>query len=163
MTNTSERSDFSSFFSSDLNSDGVINAADLSLAKRAALTGAAYQYQQAADLNGNLELDKEGLSLFADYLTGKNVSFADAKYAASEQKYEQGVHEALNTGFTYKDYINLDNNRQSNLIFSVNVRQKGNNLCTFKIANGSANDRSMMISVNGGSEQWKQSFLSTGT
>ena len=147
----------------DLNDDGVINAADLSLAKRAALTGAAYQYQQAADLNGNLKLDKEDLSLFADYLTGKNVSFADAKYAASEQKYEQGVHEALNTGFTYKDYINLDNNRQSNLIFSVNVRQKGNYLCTFKIANGSANDRSMMISVNGGSEQWKQSFLSTGT
>lgn len=42
------------------------------------------------------------------------------------------------------------------------MRQAGNYLCTFHIANGSANDRSMMITVNSGNDKWKQSFLTTG-
>ncbi len=146
----------------DLNNDGRINAVDLTLAKRTALNGGAYQYQQAADVNGDLKADIEDIRMLTAYLTGQATEFADAKYAAAEQQFEKGAHESTNAGFTYKDYINLDNSTESSITFAVNVRQAGNYLCTFNIANGSANDRSMMISVNGGSDQWKQSFLTTG-
>ena len=146
----------------DLNGDGRINAIDLTLAKRAALNGAAYQYQQAADLDGDMKLSTADISLFRDYLVGKYVEFADTKYAAAEQKIINGIREEKNAGFTYRDYLNLDNTAESAVAFKVNVPWSGNYLCTFNIANGSANDRNMMISVNGGNDKWKQNFLTTG-
>ncbi|MBR4200392.1 MAG: hypothetical protein IKQ91_03830 [Oscillospiraceae bacterium] len=146
----------------DLNSDGRINAIDLTLAKRTVMNVSPYRYVQAADLNGDLKADFADIQEMIGYLTGSVTEFADTKYAASEQQYSQGVHESTNAGFSYKDYLNLDNNSESNVTFAVNVPYSGNYLCTFNIANGSANDRSMMISVNGGNDKWKQSFLTTG-
>ena len=146
----------------DLNGDGRINAIDLTLAKRAVMQASAYQYVQAADLNGDLKLDADDIQLMAGYLTGAVKEFADTKYAASEQDFSQGVHEQTNAGYAYQDYLNLDNNKESNVTFAVNVPREGNYLCTFSIANGSANDRKMLISVNGGSDKWMQSFLTTG-
>lgn len=146
----------------DLNDDGKINAIDLTLAKRAAMHPTAYQYVQAADLNGDLKADAADIQMMAGFLTGTETEFADTKYAASEQQFSQGVHEQTNAGYAYQDYLNLDNNTESNVTFAVNVPQSGNYLCTFNIANGSANDRKMLISVNGGSDQWMQSFLTTG-
>jgi len=146
----------------DLNGDGRINAIDLTLAKRLTRAGAAYQYLQAADLNGDLKPDAADMQLLSGYLTGKETGFADPKYAAAEQIFVKGVHEDTNKGFRCRDYLNLDNTTDSSLTFKVNVRQQGNYLCTFNIANGSANDRNMMISVNGGNDKWKQNFLTTG-
>ena len=147
----------------DLNNDGIISAADLSLAKQVILTKAtAYNLNQAADLNGDLKADADDIKLLNDYLLGKETAFADPKYAATEQAITEGFPEQTNAGYKYKDYLNLENNTQSAVTFAVNVGVRGNYLCTFNIANGSANDRNMMISVNGGKDKWLQNFLTTG-
>ena len=146
----------------DLNGDGKLSAVDLLLMKRALRSGSGYAKQQAADLDGDMKLTAADLRLMCSYLTGQTPEFADTKYAASEQIITDGVHEKTNAGFTYQDYLNLNNTNQSAVTFRINVPQKGNYLCTFNIANGSKNDRSMMISVNGGSTKWKQNFLTTG-
>ncbi|MBR4201745.1 MAG: GDSL family lipase [Oscillospiraceae bacterium] len=146
----------------DLNGDGKINAIDLTLAKRAVLQPAPYQFVQAADLNGDLKADSADIQMMIGFLTGAETEFSDTKYAASEQQFSPGVRESSNAGYAYQDYLNLENNAESNVTFAVNVPQTGNYLCTFNIANGSANDRSMMITVNDGNEKWKQNFLSTG-
>ena len=146
----------------DLDGDGRLTSADLMMMKRTMLSGAGYARQQAADLNGDMKLTADDLAIMRDYLFGTKDGFADTKYAASEQIITDGVHENTNAGFTYRDYLNLDNTNKSAVTFRVNVPQKGNYLCTFNIANGSKNDRDMMISVNGSSDRWNQNFLTTG-
>ena len=147
----------------DLDGDGVITAADLSAAKQVILTkNESYNLNQAADLNGDHKADADDIRLLTDYLLGKETAFADPKYAAAEQKITLGFSEQTNEGYKYKEYLNLENNNQSAVTFAVNVGSKGNYLCTFNVANGSANDRDMTISVSGQEQVWKQSFLSTG-
>ncbi|MBR4200815.1 MAG: RICIN domain-containing protein [Oscillospiraceae bacterium] len=147
----------------NLNGDGAVTAKDLSAAKRVILTqDSAYNRIQAADLNGDMLADSKDIEILRDYLLGKDVTFAEPKYAASEQEIQNGWHEETNAGYLYKDYLDLDNSTSSGVTFTVNVAQAGNYLCTFHIANGSQNDREMMITVSGSSETWKQSFLTTG-
>ncbi len=146
----------------DLNGDGKLSASDLLLMKRAIRAGAGYAKLQAADLNGDMKLTAADLTVMCEFLARGREAFADTKYAASEQIITDGVHEDTNKGFTYQDYLNLDNTNKSAVTFRVNVPQKGNYLCSFNIANGSKNDRDMMISVNGGQDRWKQNFLTTG-
>ena len=147
----------------DLDKDGRITAADLSLAKGIILNNATeYNLLQAADLNSDFKTDASDIRLMLDYLLGKEAAFADPRYAATEQQITYGIHEETNAGYEYKDYLNLDNSTASAVTFAVNVPQDGNYLCTFRIANGSASDRAMMISVSGQTSTWKQSFLTTG-
>lgn len=148
----------------DSDGDGILTAKDLAAAKRLLLSGDALPYnrEQALDLNGDMQADAKDIALLADYLTGKTDHFSDPKYAATEQTISYGVHEQTNSGYLYRDYLNLDNSVSSSVTFTVNVRQKGNYLCTFRIANGSENDRKMMITVSGQSDKWLQSFLTTG-
>ena len=146
----------------DLDGDGKVTAKDLTLAKRAILTGSdKYNVVQAIDVNGDMKADSTDIGTLRDYLIGKTKEFADTKYAAAEQMINQGWREDTNAGYLYRDYMNLDNNNSSSVTFTVNVAQDSNYLCTFNIANGSANDRAMMISVSGSTDTWKQSFLST--
>ena len=147
----------------DLDGDGKVTAKDLTLAKRAILTGSdKYNTVQAIDVNGDMKADSTDIAALRDYLLGKTKEFADTKYAAAEQIIDQGWREETNTGFLYRDYMNLDNNNSSSVTFAVNVPFTGNYLCSFNIANASANDRAMMISVSGSTDTWKQSFLPTG-
>lgn len=146
----------------DLNGDGKINAVDLTLAKRTVSGDSSYHLTQAADLNGDLKADVADIAVLTEWLTGTTDTFADAKYAASEQMITDGVRENTNAGFNYNDYLNLDNTDQSAVTFAVHVAQTGNYLCSFNIANGSANDRKMTVSVSGQTDIWKQSFLTTG-
>ncbi|MCQ2417191.1 MAG: GDSL-type esterase/lipase family protein [Oscillospiraceae bacterium] len=144
----------------DMDGDGKVTAKDLTLMKR---TNAqtAYNLKQAADLNGDLKADAEDAALLQDYLTARTDSFADPKFAATEQMYVDGWKEETNAGYQYLDYLNLDNTTKSEVTFTVNVPQEGNYLCSFNIANGSANDRRMKITVNSRKEIWYQSFLTT--
>ncbi|MBR6108081.1 MAG: RICIN domain-containing protein [Oscillospiraceae bacterium] len=147
----------------DLTGDGKINAADLTLMKRVLNDAdAPYNKRQAADLNGDMKADADDLTVMVNFLTGETDAFADPKYAATEQIIADGWREETNAGYLYKDYLNLDNTDKSAVTFAVNAALKGNYLCTFHIANGSANDREMMISVSSSTEIWKQSFLTTG-
>ena len=147
----------------DPDGNGVINAADLAFAKRIILSNTTdYNLIQSIDLNGDMIANAEDIKLLSDYLLGKETAFADPKYAASEQSITNGWREETNAGYLYKDYLNLDNTTSSEVTFAVNVPQDGNYLCTFHIANASATDREMMISVDGQTSTWKQSFLTTG-
>ncbi len=147
----------------DLDSDGALTAKDLTLLKRIIIgANVSYSILQAADLNSDFKADSADLVLLAKYLSGQDAAFADPKYAATEQTIVNGWHEETNAGYAYKDYLNLDNSTASAVTFSVNAPQDGNYLCTFRIANGSANDRQMTVSVDTSDKIWKQSFLTTG-
>ncbi len=151
------------FAQADLNRDGKLTAVDLTLAKQAVLAGdAPYNVTQAIDVNGDLKADAADIALIHGFLMGDVSEFADPKYAATEQTISEGWPEETNAGYSYKNYLNLDNNSSSNVIFTVNAPFTGNYLCTFNIANASANDRAMMISVSGQTDTWLQSFLTTG-
>ena len=149
----------------DLDRDGILTAKDLAAAKRLLLAGETLPYneEQAIDLNGDMQADAKDITLLAEYLTAKTDRFSDPKYAAAEQTISEGVREQTNAGYLYRDYLNLNNTASSAVTFSVNVKQKGNYLCTFRIANGSETDRKMMITVSGQSDKWLQSFLTTGS
>ena len=58
----------------DLDSNGKIDARDLTLIKRAIMTGDG-DYPPAADLNGNGELDAEDITLHRDFLIGSISDF----------------------------------------------------------------------------------------
>ena len=147
----------------DPDGDGMLTAKDLTVLKRIAAGGnAPYAKKQAADLNGDLKANAQDAALLADYLAGKDAAFADPKYAAAEQQYSYGMRESVNAGYDYLDYLNLDNTTASHMTFAVRAPQDGNYLCTFHIANGSQNDRSMTITVDTSDLKWKQSFLTTG-
>ncbi|MBR5372578.1 MAG: RICIN domain-containing protein [Oscillospiraceae bacterium] len=148
--------------SGDLSGDGKLDARDLSLMKQLLKKGSlSYNQTQAIDLNADFKADADDAALLAKYLSGELKEFPDVKYAAAEQSFNLGIREETNAGYAYKDYLNLDNTSTSSVTFAVNVPKTGNYLCSFNIANGSANDRTMMISVSGKTDTWKQSFLST--
>ena len=149
----------------DLTGDGRITAADLSRMKQIILANEASEYSryvQAGDLNDDMKLTADDVRLMAKYLTAQTAAFSDQKYPAAEQRFTDSWREDTNAGYLYKDYVDLDNSTKSNLTFTVHVPVTGNYLCTFHIANGSANDRGMVVSVAGRTEIWKQSFLTTG-
>jgi lysophospholipase L1-like esterase len=123
--------------------------------------------RRAADVNGDAGVDTEDLQLLTDFVLARGT-FADAEsgaavYYAVDAAYNRGYEESTNAGFTSDAYLNLDNVTGSFVEFTVTVPEDGNYLCTFKIANGSTNNRSMKIEVNQGTDYWMQDFLSTGS
>lgn len=118
----------------DVNSDGYVNADDLT------------QLQSFILNSGNLEA----------------VEYDKAFCYAVDQNVSEGVKESVNAGFRENEYINLDNKVGSFIEFKVNVIKGGNYLCNFGNANGSKNDRQIKIEVNQGKDYWIQSFISTG-
>ena len=58
----------------DLNGDEIIDGRDLTLLKRAVLTGTVAGLK-AGDLNGDLDVDAEDVRLHIDYLLGKIKQF----------------------------------------------------------------------------------------
>lgn len=100
------------------------------------------------------------------------MTTADPRYFAVDQTWVNGVAETVNAGFTKTEaasagenigYVNLDNELDSNITFSVNVPENGNYMTHIRFANGSANDRKMKVYVNGNTTNyWVQSFTGTG-
>lgn len=148
----------------DLDGDGVITAKDLSLVKRQVLgTDSNVTRKIAADLNADVAVTAADAQTMTQYLTGKISKFDSATYPAVEQNFVSGVHESYNEGFTYEEYLNLDNNVMSAVTFSVNVPKAGNYACNFNIANGSAAARTMIYSISGQTDVWQETFQSTGS
>lgn len=88
----------------------------------------------------------------------------DPHYYAVDQTWTKGVTETVNAGFTKAEgYVNLDNELDSSITFTVNVPDKGNYMTHIRFANGSVNDRKMKVYVNGDTQNyWMQSFTGTG-
>lgn len=150
----------------DLNNDGRINVFDLSLMKKLLGRGdSTRREKRCADINADAEVTAADCKALNEYLTGKGKlgSFASDSqlYYAVDQAYSSGIEETYNAGYKADAYINLDNEQGSFVEWMVTVPAAGNYLCTFNIANGSANDRAMKIEVNNGKDYWIQPFLTT--
>ena len=63
--------------------------------------------------------------------------------------YGKGVEESVNAGFREQGYVNLDHVYGSFLEWQVFVPEGGSYICTCVFANGSSNNRPMIIPVNG--------------
>ena len=87
------------------------------------------------------------------------------KYYAADQTWNDGIIETTNSGYTCdRGYVNLGNNTDSNITFSVNVPSDGNYMTHIRFANGSTSDRKMKLFVNNNFDFcWMQSFPGTGS
>ena len=87
------------------------------------------------------------------------------KYYAADQTWNDGIIETTNSGYTCdKGYVNLGNNTESRITFTVKVPADGNYMTHIRFANGSANDRKMKLFVNNNFDFcWMQSFPGTGS
>ncbi len=88
---------------------------------------------------------------------------SEKMYLAIDQQWDSGMTETTNEGYTdQRGYLNLDNALGSSVTFSVDAPTEGNYMTHIRFANGSANDRSMKVTVNGDTNAyWMQPFPST--
>ncbi len=148
----------------DLNYDGKINVFDYIILKRKANDFKGFE-RQFADTNSDGLVNIDDIKSMESFLIKKGGFDAVEKksrlYYADEASFSQGETENINSGFKKDSYLNLNNMKGSFVEWNVNAPEKGNYLCTFNIANGTASNRIMKISVNNSSDYWMQDFLST--
>ncbi len=150
----------------DANSDSTVNISDLVVLKNLILE--AGDYNPAADVNGDGAVDAADCVLMTDWFMGGSAEFTKPEgtkyYFAADQKWDQGITETTNAGFTCPNgYVNLDNNDTSSITFTVNAAKDGNYMTHIRFANGSDTDRAMKILVNDKTDAfWMQSFPGTG-
>ncbi len=151
----------------DVNGDGKINIYDQILLKKQIRNQTlTHQSRLVSDLNGDVNIDAKDVKLLTDFLHGKgmeNTQTGKSVYYAIDAAYTRGYREDTNLGFASDAYLNLDNTVGSFVEFTVNAPKAGNYLCTFHVANGSANNRQMKVEVNDNTNYWLQDFLSTST
>jgi len=149
----------------DINGDGIVNIYDqILLKKQIKNQTVTHASRNVSDLNGDVNVDALDIHALTNYLHGKGMESTEtgkSVYYAIDAAYSRGWKEDTNAGFTSEAYLNLDNTTGSFVEFKVNAPKDGNYLCTFNIANGSANNRQMKIQVNDNADYWLQDFLST--
>ena len=132
----------------DVNGDGKVNAADLSLMKRGLLKDAKRADMRAADTNADGTLGLADAVTLMKYLIGEG-GMDKSYYAAIEAAYYAAEQEATNAGFRDTGYVNLRNETGSFVEFRVFAPKAGTYTGTLCTANGSTANRVMQISVNG--------------
>lgn len=149
----------------DINEDGKINIFDTMLLKEMLHSADITRRQsRKADVNADCVIDVNDCKALTEVIHGKPMNEASGGrqvYYAVDTAYNNSFEENTNAGFKSDAYLNFENKIGSFAEWHVNVREKGNYLCTFSIANGSANDRKMKIEVNNGKDYWIQPFLTT--
>ncbi len=150
----------------DLNADGVINGFDAAILKKMLKDqGGSRQQRRSGDVNADAAVDAADCKQLVDFLLHRQgleaVEQGNRVYYAVDQAYRGGVEENTNAGFAYDAYLNLHNQAGTFTEWTVTVPKDGNYLCTFHIANGSANDRQMKVEVNNAKDYWMQPFLTT--
>jgi len=150
----------------DINEDGVVNIFDVSLLKSILnINEKTRRQHRSSDVNADSAVDVNDCKSLSEYVLGMQKLSDSANgrqiYYAVDQAYNSAAEENVNAGFASDSYINFDNKIGSFAEWKVSVPEKGNYLCTFKIANGSSNDRKMKIEVNNGKDYWLQPFLTT--
>lgn len=156
----------------DLNADDLVNALDLSLLKSFLLEAAPFPTSNGsamADVNGDTLLNAADVQRMTNYLVRKtqelsdgSVTLPDNWYLAIDAAIESGIRETVNAGYVSSAYVNLDNIVGSAITWTVSVPTDGNYQLTLRNANGTAADRPMRLSVNGGKDTWLLSFVGTG-
>lgn len=160
--------DDGSFIYGDLDYDGWVSVFDMVLMRQELINDRLdRRTKRRADLDADGKVTIADAVQLQSFLLKKSGSFSaiDEKRMfvyASDQLYSEGVEENYNEGFRDNAYVNLDNKIGSNIEWKINAPIDGNYLCTFGIANGSADNRKMKIEVNGQTDYWVQDFLTTG-
>ena len=157
----------------DINADGVVDIFDMAMMKRMAMRTGIFTDRQmlVADVTGDGTVDMKDAVLLQKHLMCLDAPFADMipkdpyadYYFAVDQTWEQGYAETLNAGYTKEEgYVNLNNELNSNITFTVNVAQEANYYVEIRMANGKNDDRTMRVEVNGNTQQyWRQPFIGT--
>ena len=167
----------------DVNMDNAVNLSDAVLIMQSFANPARYPLSAQGKINADVTGNNDGVTVKdAQFIqmyclglaklpeAGSNqtvittsVEQFSGYYFAADQKFENGVTETANEGFTNeKGYVNLDNSESSSITWTLDAAQKGNYLVTFRVANGTDSDRKMKVEVNGASDYWVQPFLTTG-
>lgn len=137
------------FIPGDLDDDGIVNAADLSLMKQEILKPSRSRVEKRpADVNGDGAVTIADAVALQKYLLGSD-SYDGGFYYAIDAGYAQGIEESTNAGFKDAAYLNLDNVTGSYVEFRVYAAKSGTYNGTLRVANGSESNRVMKISVNG--------------
>jgi len=99
-------------------------------------------------------------STAAETTTVTTTTSAPVKYFAADQTWNDGITETTHTGYLGPNgYVNLGNNTDSNITFTVDVPQDGNYMTHIRFANGTTQDRKMKIFINNNYDTcWMQSF-----
>ncbi|GAA0951218.1 PQQ-dependent sugar dehydrogenase [Nonomuraea longicatena] len=95
-----------------------------------------------------------------DYLDVE-IAGPSTEYQAESAVITQGAVESNHTGFTGSGFVNFDNVVGSGIEFTVSAAVAGPQSLVFRFANGTADNRPMAISVNGGTAV-NQDFTGTG-
>ncbi len=149
------------FISGDLDDNGIVNAADLSMMKQEILRPARSRIEKRpADVNGDGAVTIADAVALQKYLLGSGT-YDGGFYYAIDAGYTQGIEESTNAGFKDAAYLNLDNVNGSYVEFRVYAAKSGSYSGTLRTANGSDANRIMKLSVNGGASQ-SIDFNSTG-
>ena len=167
--------DTSKFICGDANCDKNVDIADVVIVKHYLLNAQKYSLDSygiknadvhnvgnGINLNDALAIQQYVLNIIDTLPVGEPTKVYDTLYLAKNADIVSGITETVNAGFSDDCYVNLNNETGSNITFNVEAEKNGNYYVAFRNANGSANDRQMKIEVNGGSDYWVQSFLSTG-
>lgn len=154
----------------DANRDEVVNISDAVAILSCVNNNEKYALTAQGLINSDVNQTGDGLSNMdaldvQKYLVGtlELESMDTVYYYAIDAVYNNGVTETVNEGFMGDAYVNLDNTTESDITWVLDVETSGNYLITFKVANGSTDDRQMKIEVNGASDYWVQSFLTTAS
>jgi Raf kinase inhibitor-like YbhB/YbcL family protein len=87
---------------------------------------------------------------------------APVRYEAESATISQGVVESNHAGFSGTGFVNLDNVAGSSVEFTVNASKAGQAKLVFRYANGTADNRPVDVSVNGGLAVDERAFAGTG-
>jgi glucose/arabinose dehydrogenase len=85
-----------------------------------------------------------------DYLDVEAAGVAGSDYESESAAIAQGVVESNWAGFSGSGFVNYDNVAGSSVEYSVDAAQAGAHVLTFRYANGTAVDRPLAVSANGG-------------
>ena len=150
----------------DINGDRKVTAADLSAWKAASLSGTQ---NAAADCNGDGKTDSTDMQMIQTFLRGERVLFRDEsvfriRSNAIDAGWDIGIEETVNEGFKAPAYLNLDNREGSFAEFTVYVPESGAYFeLRFRYANGSSNNRTMAVWIDGMDTHETLDFSSTGS
>ena len=109
------------------------------------------------------------MQMLLSFLQGTRIMFRDesvfrARCNAIDAGWDVGVEETTNEGFKAPAYLNLDNREGSYVEFTVYVPESGANYeLLFRYANGSSNNRTMSVWINGMNTHETLNFRSTGS
>ncbi|WP_434442052.1 PQQ-dependent sugar dehydrogenase [Lentzea sp. E54] len=87
---------------------------------------------------------------------------APVRYEAESATISQGVAESNHAGFSGTGFVNFDNVAGSSVEFTVTAAKAGQARLVFRYANGTADNRPLDVSVNGGLAADDRAFAGTG-